>query len=111
MLIASTLTPNEDPCADGVTTWLMTLDPYTGGATDFATIDLNNDGVVDDNDLYNGSAVAGFQMTGLKGGVTVTSSSSLGSDWTGCGSDHCANGAGDPTKSGRQNWRNILEQE
>ncbi|MDF3931614.1 pilus assembly protein [Pseudomonas citronellolis] len=111
VLIASTLTPNEDPCADGVTTWLMTLDPYTGGATDFATIDLNNDGVVDDNDRYNGSSVSGFQMTGLKGGFTVSASSSSSNDPVACGSDGCVSIGTDASQSGRQNWRNILEQE
>ncbi|MCE4070956.1 MULTISPECIES: pilus assembly protein [Pseudomonas] len=111
VLLASTLTPNEDPCADGVTTWLMALNPYTGGATEFATLDLNNDGVVDDNDLYNGGVVSALQMSGLKGGFTVGSTSASSSNINACGSDGCVSVATSGSSSGRQNWLNIKEQE
>ncbi|MFZ5958032.1 pilus assembly protein [Pseudomonas knackmussii] len=111
VLLTSTLTPNEDPCADGVTTWLMTLDPYTGGATDFTTLDLNKDGVVDDSDLYNSSVVSGIQMNGLKGGFTLSNTSSTSSDVNVCGSNGCVDVATSSAASGRRNWLNIKEQE
>ncbi|MCG7372585.1 pilus assembly protein PilY [Pseudomonas luteola] len=31
--IVTSLVPNADPCSQGVTTWLNTFDPYTGGAS------------------------------------------------------------------------------
>lgn len=119
LLLASTLTPNTDPCADGVTTELMALNPYTGGATAFPALDLNNDGVIDGNDQYNGANVAGIQMPGLKGGFSITGSSvsgglggiSGGSDGAVCGTSYCKNFSSGVRANGRQLWRNIRNQD
>ncbi|MBH2033065.1 MAG: pilus assembly protein PilY [Pseudomonadales bacterium] len=109
LLIISTLTPNEDPCADGVTTWLLTLDPNTGGSTGFASLDLNNDGVIDTQDNYQGTTLSGTEMPGLTGGFTSTR------DATGniviCGSDSCETLSGSANAAGRQSWRTIQTKE
>ncbi|MBU3059511.1 pilus assembly protein [Pseudomonas indica] len=109
VLIASTLIPNEDPCEDGVTTWLLTLDPTTGGALASVALDLNNDGVVDSLDSYNGASVAGVQMDGLTGGFTV--SRDADGNVVVCGSDGCETLSGSASTSGRQSWRPIESKE
>jgi type IV pilus assembly protein PilY1 len=109
VLIVSTLTPNEDPCADGVTTWLMTLDPYTGGSTGFDIVDFNNDGVIDALDSYSGASLSGIEMPGLTGGFT-TSRDATGNIVV-CSSYSCETLAGSARSSGRQSWRYIQSKE
>ncbi|MGL4316400.1 MAG: pilus assembly protein [Pseudomonas sp.] len=109
LLIVSTLTPNEDPCADGVTTWLLTLDPYTGGGTSFETLDLNNDGVIDEEDSYSDATVSGTEMDGLTGGFTVTRDAD--GNIVVCGSDTCETLSGSASSSGRQSWRAVQTKE
>jgi type IV pilus assembly protein PilY1 len=109
VLIVSTLTPNEDPCADGVTTWLMTLDPYTGGSTGFDIVDFNNDGVIDALDSYSGASLSGIEMPGLTGGFT-TSRDATGNIVV-CSSYSCETLAGSARSSGRQSWRSIQSKE
>lgn len=50
-VILVTRIPNSDPCSFGGSSWLMELDPITGGRLDFAAFDLNGDGVFDMADL------------------------------------------------------------
>lgn len=109
VLIASTLTPNEDPCEDGVTTWLLTLDPTTGGALASVALDLNNDGVVDSQDSYDGASVSAVQMDGLTGGFTI--SRDADGNVVACGSDGCETLSGSASASGRQSWRSIENKE
>jgi type IV pilus assembly protein PilY1 len=51
----TTTIPNGSGCSFGGTSWLMEIDYLTGGATNSATFDTNNDGTIDAKDLvYNG---------------------------------------------------------
>ncbi len=43
--------PNASPCAGGGNSMLHELDACNGGRLDAATFDINNDGVIDENDL------------------------------------------------------------
>lgn len=49
-IIFTTIIPTEDPCDFGGTSWLMELDAITGGRLSYSVIDVNNDGVIDEND-------------------------------------------------------------
>lgn len=46
-VIFVTRIPNSDPCSFGGSSWLMEVDPATGGRLDFAAFDLNSDGLFD----------------------------------------------------------------
>lgn len=46
-VIFVTRIPNSDPCSFGGSSWLMEVDPATGGRLDFAAFDLNGDGLFD----------------------------------------------------------------
>ena len=43
--------PNSEPCSAGGSSFLQEMDACTGGRLTKAQFDLNNDGVIDDNDL------------------------------------------------------------
>ncbi len=51
LVIFATLIPSSDSCASGGTSWLMALDLAGGGRPPFAVFDVNDDGVIDDDDL------------------------------------------------------------
>jgi type IV pilus assembly protein PilY1 len=59
-LIVISFTPASDRCSDGGTSCLMELNSYTGGSTGGASIDINDDGVVDEEDM----ATIGFDPDG-----------------------------------------------
>jgi type IV pilus assembly protein PilY1 len=59
-VIFTTLVPDTDPCSDGGTSFLMTLDALTGGRLAQTPFDLNRDGVFDSNDLVNGQPISGL---------------------------------------------------
>ncbi|KAB0771887.1 pilus assembly protein PilY, partial [Pseudomonas aeruginosa] len=65
VLLLQTLTPNDDPCDSGSTSWTYGLNPYTGGRTSFTVFDLKRAGIVDSGSDYNGSVVSAFQQDGL----------------------------------------------
>nr|WP_320136212.1 PilC/PilY family type IV pilus protein [uncultured Amphritea sp.] len=50
-VIFPTLVPEADACSSGGTSWLMELDADTGARLTTSPFDMNDDGVIDDNDL------------------------------------------------------------
>ena len=105
LALFATLTPNADPCQDGVSTWLLALNPLTGGAPLTDALDYNNDGVVDARDREGNDKVAGVLLPGGLGGA------SLGFDLSsGLGVAHGSEGAVrfyDGIRPGRQSWRQM----
>lgn len=60
-LIFRTVTPSVDPCAAGGTSWLMEVDPVTGGRILMDIFDLNQDGFFDESDRVNNVQVSGLR--------------------------------------------------
>jgi type IV pilus assembly protein PilY1 len=50
-LIVISFTPDSDPCKAGGSSFLMELNSFTGGSAGGALFDIDNDGVVDENDM------------------------------------------------------------
>jgi type IV pilus assembly protein PilY1 len=50
-LIMIGFTPDSDRCSDGGTSFLMELNAFTGGSTGGTLFDINDDGLIDDNDM------------------------------------------------------------
>ena len=73
-IIFATLVPLADRCIPGGKGWIMELDSNNGGRL-LATVDRNDDGVIDDNDRVNEGgedvAIAGSATSGGPGGVTI----------------------------------------
>lgn len=49
-VIFTTVIPDADPCSFGGTSWLMELDPATGGRLNFSVFDLNKDNLFDEGE-------------------------------------------------------------
>lgn len=49
-IIFISITPNDEPCSPGGTSWFMVLDLDNGGRTDESVIDVNQDGVIGNGD-------------------------------------------------------------
>jgi type IV pilus assembly protein PilY1 len=57
LVIFTTITPSDDPCEPGGSSWTYALRGDTGGATDQLVFDLNNDGTFDADDTPGGSVI------------------------------------------------------
>lgn len=107
----TTLIPSNDACTAGGTGLYILLNPKNGGPLSQAVIDINQDGVIDSNDLANGSVIAGFDPNmGIlsdplniygRGGVTSTP---LSGSRGGVESIHSYFPYG---TLGRQSWRQL----
>lgn len=106
-LLANTLTPNADPCKEGVDSWVYGLDPTTGGRTRYSVFDMNNDKTIDGNDTYGTSntVVSGYKKPGA-GGFTTNNGEIFTSPGLGSGMMYSSG----PTSTGRQSWRVIPEE-
>jgi type IV pilus assembly protein PilY1 len=69
-LIFTTLIPIGDPCSGGGTSFLMIVDPASGGRVDAVVLDLNRDGVLNDSDKV-GSGAAGVYASGIQSTVGI----------------------------------------
>lgn len=94
MLLLQTLVPNDDPCANGSTTWLYAINPATGGATLHHAFDTRT---------ADQGIVSGIKF-GSEGGVSISQNEK----------GFTANAPGDseaiapPADSmGRQTWRMV----
>jgi type IV pilus assembly protein PilY1 len=52
-VVALSIVPNESPCSGGGSSLVHELDACNGGRLQEATFDINNDGIIDDNDLID----------------------------------------------------------
>jgi len=102
-LIFSTLTPNDDPCRDGVEAWLYAVNPASGARSPFTVFDMDGDGDVDANDNLNGAVVSGRKLSSaggftLNGDLVFSSGESMKVNFG-------------PTSNGRQTWNFLPEDE
>jgi type IV pilus assembly protein PilY1 len=70
-LLASSLTPNDDPCQAGAITWFYDINAHTGGRTLKNVLDLNNDRRFDSKDQYQNQVVTGRRFS-APGGFTMS---------------------------------------
>lgn len=54
--------PSNTVCQNNQKGYIYIIDPTTGGPLKNSSIDVNNDGVIDDNDKVNGLAISGIQI-------------------------------------------------
>jgi len=62
-LIFSTLTPNDDPCKDGVEAWLYGINSSSGGRTTFSVFDMDGNGDVNSGDTYNNTVISSRKLS------------------------------------------------
>lgn len=107
-LLLSTLTPNSNPCQEGVESWLYGLDATTGGRTRYNVFDLNNDKIISNQDMASvggtNTVVSSYKKPG-SGGFTTNTGDIFTAPSQGGGVKY----SGGPGSSGRQSWRVIPE--
>ncbi|MGH1373245.1 MAG: pilus assembly protein [Cellvibrionaceae bacterium] len=64
-IVFTTLSPNDVACDFGGSSWLMEIDLGSGSRLAESPLDINNDGDIDDNDLYNSNVISGIQQSGI----------------------------------------------
>ena len=99
-LLFSSVTPNSDPCAAGLTGFTYGINPRTGGRTTYNVFDFNGDGTFTMSDALNGNTVISGYSTPA-GGNAVSAGQQYYTDGTSMGI------AAGLLSSGRQNWRLV----
>ncbi|MDG9756528.1 PilC/PilY family type IV pilus protein [Pseudomonas sediminis] len=98
--LLATITPNDDPCEAGLTGTAYGINSTTGGATLYATFDLDGDGEYD-------PGISGFVFDG--GDFSISSGSIYVNDGGPGGVEDYAVNAG--LTEGRQTWRQLPTEE
>lgn len=98
-LIFSTVTPEPNSCAAGLTGFTYGINPTTGGRTLYNVFDMNGDGKVDADDSLAGEVISGHETPA--GGAVISDGLQYHTD----GSTVAIAGGGNA--SGRQTWRLI----
>jgi type IV pilus assembly protein PilY1 len=98
-LILATITPVDDSCSAGMTGTVYGINPKTGGATPYATFDLDGDSVYD-------SGISGFATDG--GDFSISDGKIYLNNKDG-GTEETPLNAG--VLEGRQTWRQLPTQE
>lgn len=71
-LMASSIIPEEDPCAAGGSGFVNVINPFTGGRLTYPPFDLNGDGQFDAKDNLDGKPVGSFDPgVGMPGEAIV----------------------------------------
>ncbi len=119
-LSLTTFTPSDNPCEFGGRSWFMQVDAQSGSRLDGSSIDVNNDGVIDEDDLIdldgdgNSDSVSGRQLGGVIAQPVVINDS--GQDRAIfsklCNDQNCDKTETELTRGGglsvgRQSWREI----
>ncbi|WP_022961888.1 pilus assembly protein [Halopseudomonas pelagia] len=103
-LLFGTTTPNEDPCADGLTSFIYGINAQTGARTLLPPFDFNRDGRIDAGDSTSaGIPPSGIQI-GAPGGVALTGDGLI------YGNDDTLGFFVPPAEQGRQTWQYLLEE-
>ncbi len=103
VLLFTTRTPSDDPCAAGLTGWTYGINPYTGGRTSFNVFDFDRSGTVSTGDSYNGAVVSGYETPA--GGISLSGDTLFSTDGSSITVDFGA------SVSGRQSWQILPEDE
>jgi type IV pilus assembly protein PilY1 len=106
-LLFSTNIPSDDPCADGLTSFLYGIDAQTGARTRLPPFDFNRDGRIGDGDLTDGNISPSGVQFGSSGGVALFGDGFGDSIF----SDDDALGVGKDTIEDRQSWQYLPQQE
>ncbi|GEM_PF-534861 len=119
-IVFTTLIPLSSACSAGGTSWLMEVDPSTGGVLGSALLDINGDGVVNSADLVGGAPAAGVLSTiGIEPNPVVVHDNATGNDLkVVSGSSGAVGiitnytpvpppGSSAPPLSGRKSWRQL----
>ncbi|HFD92132.1 MAG TPA: hypothetical protein ENJ22_02450 [Gammaproteobacteria bacterium] len=105
----NTLIPDPSSCSSQGYGWLMALRIVDGGRPEEPVFDVNNDGVVDEDDLIDGSdAPGGVRLEGIPAGSNFLSNKMYTPDDNGNIDIRTIDVGGD-NKAGRISWREVTQ--
>jgi type IV pilus assembly protein PilY1 len=117
-IIFTTVIPSSDLCTAGGDSWIMELNPLTGGRLKISPIDVNRDGKIDEKDFGLSPEAGGLtpgsgfkSLVGIVNGVGIAADPNnpvefkylAGSD----GRMQTVRESADPRARGRQSWRVV----
>ena len=113
ILFFNTLIPDNATCGFGGTGWLMSIDVTTGGPPADSVFDVNNDGVIDNQDVVNDGGVNKV-ATGqyVKGGIPAESTFLGDKQYTpdsSGGINMREVDTGPKIEEGRKSWRELRQ--
>jgi len=116
-IIFTTLVPSQSTCDFGGTSWLMELDAASGSRLSVPPFDLNNDGVIDDQDAFLAANNDKIPPGGVQFDGIITMPRILGGgniDYKNFGNTASQNvttlGEGVGENLGRASWRQISKE-
>ena len=106
-VIFTTVIPNDDPCEQGADGWLMELDPFSGGRTDYSVFDMNADGLFNTGDSKETTPVSGRKTPGGATPAILHGSDKSYKIGTQAGNNQSIANKPDPNLVNRQSWQEI----
>lgn len=115
LIYFNTMTPSENACSAGGSSWLMSVDKQTGGTPNIVSFDFNRDGVLTDADTY--AAAIRFEhgiaskSSVIRTTTDVNYSYTSGTDTSGSGTPVEKNilpGSLAPATGNRQSWIQLI---
>lgn len=106
-VIFTTLVPNDDPCEQGATGWIIEIDPFSGGRTDYSVFDMNSDGLFNAGDHKGSTVVSGRRTPGGATPAILHGDKQSFKCGTRPGADQCIPNKPDPNLVNRQSWQQI----
>ena len=103
--------PSIDTCKPGERGYLNFVSAFSGAAVDFPFIDINGDGIVDDNDILPGSGGLPGSIdlqNGMPGNLTLVGDQNV-IGGTGGGFSNLKKDLGGIAHRGRISWREIIQ--
>ncbi|WP_316672468.1 PilC/PilY family type IV pilus protein [uncultured Tolumonas sp.] len=121
LVVTSIIPSSAIRCGSGGDSWVMDIDPFTGGQLTYSTFKINSDNVIDENDKIGSDYGSGVKSTGMQTQSTIIDNSKCtGDQCTKCtgncetktstgndGSIRTIEEASSSKAWGRQSWRQI----
>lgn len=109
-VIFNTVLPNDDQCEQGADGWIIEIDPFSGGRTDYSVFDMNADGNFDYSDQkggFGGTVVSGRRMPGGAKPAVLHDRNRSFKCGTQAGPGQCIPNKPDPNLVNRQSWQQM----
>lgn len=109
-VIFTTILPNDDPCEQGADGWIIEIDPFSGGRTDYSVFDMNVDGAfngLDQKGGADGTVVSGRRTPGGATPAILHGTDRSYKCGTQAGAGQCIPNKPDPNLVNRQSWQQM----
>ncbi|WP_418648732.1 pilus assembly protein [Thauera butanivorans] len=106
-VIFTTILPNDDPCEQGADGWLIEIDPFSGGRTDYSVFDMNRDGLFNGGDRKGDTVVSGQRTPGGATPAILHGADKSYKIGTQTGANQSIANKPDPNLVNRQSWQQI----